>query len=170
MLSVILEAIKSLVGRKPVEDKWVSVYRATLVLTDAVEKKPVKQWCLTMEVNGDKLRIDGVEMDVDLLEHPCYNNIFKPWSEQRDWVVLKDGTFYNFDLEEHVSSLANPQVVVLDEMSIEEMEKLAENLIENRQPKTATGQFAIDYGMQIKAQLESSEKFVSEYFSRKPNV
>lgn len=151
-------------------DRWVPLYKATLVITDIKTMKVAKQWELALEINNDRLRINGMTNDVDFLEHPCYNNVFKPWVEEKDWVILKDGTFFNFDTEEHVASLSDPQITELGEMSIEQMETLAVNLIDNRQPKTATGQFAIDYGMQIQAQLKTSEQFVTDYFSRTRNA
>ena len=61
---------------------------------------------------------------------------------------------------------AKPGFVTIEEMNMDELESLADNLINNRQKSTAQGTFAQDYGMMLLSQISSSREFVEQYFKK----
>lgn len=149
--------------------RWETVYDCQLTIVDAATKQLEKSWSLELQVAGDDQRINGREPDVDLLKHPCYTSVIKPWFEKEDFVVLKQGGFYHFQDETYyptIQSFVEKRGQSMESMNMDELEMLVDGLNKNQQPQTVLGQFAIEYALTIQQHIDSSKAFVDNYFTR----
>ena len=147
------------------EEAWETVYSLKPYFSDLNTGAIIKQYDVAMQIRGGELRVIGLE-DLDTQGHPCYNALIVPWLSESDYVVLKDGTLFQFEKEILMTSLAEDGFVTIEEMNMDELESLADNLINNKQKETAQGTFAQDYGMMLLSQISSSGEFVEQYFKK----
>ena len=167
-LSLIIDILFRRSKSKPKKaQQWGTVYTLSPFFTNMDTGEVHKKWDLELQVCGKKLRVMGLNDDVDIMDHPCYNAFIVPWVNEQDYVILKDGTVYQFKEEIHLTSLSEDDGYrPMDEMNMDELESLADNLINNRQKETTQGIFAQDYGMMLLGQINSSEEFVEQYFKK----
>lgn len=152
--------------KKPQEKKaWETVYSLKPFFTDINTGKVIKQWVVHLQVRDDEHRVLGLD-DLDTEGHPCYNALIVPWLTGYDYVVLGDGTLFQFEKEIHMTGLTEDGFLQFDEMNMDELESLANNLINNKQKNTVQGVFAQEYGMMLLSQISSSGEFVEQYFKK----
>lgn len=145
---------------------WTTHYECALVVTKGDNEK---RWNLGLRVNGAKLDVSGREPDVDLLNHPCYTTVIKPWLKGDDFVLLSDRGFYHFDTDTFyptIMSALEEQGQHMDSMNMDELEHLVNELTDNRQPETEIGIFAKQYAETIKSQIDNSKVIVDDFFTR----
>ena len=150
---------------QPKNDHWETVYSLSVYFSNPITNENFKQWDVELQISGTKLRAIGIE-GLDISGHWCYNSFIVPWLNEIDYVVLKDGTVFQFEREIHIKNLTEEGFSFLEEMNMDELESLADNLINNKQKETAQGIFAQDFGMMLLSQISSSGEFVEQYFKK----
>ena len=150
---------------QPNKTPWETVYTLSPFFSDLNTGDIIKQWNVELQICSSQLRAIGLE-DLDIEGHPCYNALIVPWLKESDYVVLKDGSLFQFEKEVLLKSLNEGDNIPMEEMNMDELESLADNLINNKQKETAQGTFAQDYGMMLLSQISSSGEFVEQYFKK----
>ena len=178
MLDVLISMVGGLFQKQapassPKSEKvWNTLFECQPFMMSNETGQVVKSWDLQLQVCGDEQRIKGREPDVDLLHHPCYTAVLKPWVEKEDFVILPHGGFYNFENETYyptIQTYLEDRGQSMESMNMDELEALVDQLVNNKQPETELGRFALEYAQITQEQVDDAEEFVSNYFNRGTN-